>query len=79
MPANPGAGPAGAGILLREVQETSPAAAPHVGERTFEGARRAGLPADHAGLAGLPAQSGHPALLAAPLLRFPSPATPSPT
>jgi endonuclease III len=75
----PGIGPAGAGIFLREIQETWPSVAPYVDERMSEGARRAGLPAGHAELAGLPADSGHPARLAAALVRISLTRNPSPT
>ena len=65
----PGIGPAGASIFLREVQETWPAVAPYVDDRMLDGARRAALPPGRDELAGLLAESGHPARLAAALVR----------
>lgn len=64
-----GIGPAGASIFLREVQEAWPSVAPYVDDRVAEGARRAGLPASRGDLGGLLADSGHPARLAAALIR----------
>jgi hypothetical protein len=75
----PGIGPAGASIFLREVQETWPSVAPYVDERMAEGARRAGLPASRAELGRLLAESGHPARLAAALVRISLTRNPSPT
>lgn len=65
----PGIGPAGASIFLREVQETWPAVAPYVDDRMLDGARRAALPRGRNELAGLLTESGHPARLAAALVR----------
>jgi hypothetical protein len=73
----PGIGPAGAGIFLREVQETWPCVAPYVDERMTEGARRAGLPAGRDDLAGVLTESGHPARLAAALVRLSQTRNPS--
>src|ERR1700744_847394 len=66
----PGIGPAGASIFLREVQEAWPSVAPYVDQRMAEGARRAGLPHDRDDLARLLTESGHPARLAAALVRL---------
>jgi hypothetical protein len=65
----PGIGPAGAGIFLREVQETWPSVAPYVDGKMAEGARKAGLPADTDALARLLDETRHPAALAAALVR----------
>jgi len=65
-----GIGPTGASIFLREVQEAWPSVGPYVDDRMTEGARRAGLPADRGDLAALLADSGHPARLAAALVRL---------
>lgn len=65
----PGIGPAGASIFLREVQETWPSVAPYVDDKMVAGARKAGLPADRETLAGLLADTRHPAALAAALVR----------
>jgi hypothetical protein len=46
-----GIGPTGAAVFLREVQAVWPWARPCLDERAREGARRAGLPEDAAGLA----------------------------
>jgi endonuclease III len=66
----PGIGPAGASIFLREVQEAWPSVAPYVDQRMAEGARRAGLPDGRDDLARLLTESGHPARLAAALVRL---------
>jgi endonuclease III len=65
----PGIGPAGASIFLREVQEVWPSVAPYADTRVFAGAGRVGLPADRDKLAAVLAGSGHPARLAAALVR----------
>lgn len=65
----PGIGPAGASVFLREVQDTWPSVAPYVDDRTIRGARQAGLPAGREELAALLDGSGHPARLAAALIR----------
>jgi endonuclease III len=65
----PGIGPVGASVFLREVQEVWPSVAPYADSRMAEGARRAGLPAGREALAGLLADTGHPARLAAALVR----------
>ena len=65
----PGIGPAGASIFLREVQEVWPSVAPYADERVLAGARRVGLPASRDKLAAVLADSGHPARLAAALVR----------
>ncbi|HEY7263165.1 MAG TPA: endonuclease [Trebonia sp.] len=65
----PGIGPAGAGVFLREVQETWPSVAPYVDDRAIRGARQAGLPAGREELAALLYGSGQPARLAAALIR----------
>jgi hypothetical protein len=65
----PGIGPTGASIFLREVQGIWPAVAPYVDGKMISGARRVGLPADQAQLAGLLSASGRPAQLAAALIR----------
>jgi endonuclease III len=65
----PGIGPAGASIFLREVQEVWPSVAPYADTRVFVGASRVGLPADQGKLAAVLAESGHPARLAAALVR----------
>jgi endonuclease III len=66
----PGIGPAGASIFLREVQEVWPSVAPYADTRVFAGAGRVGLPADRDKLAAVLAGSGHPARLAAALVRI---------
>ena len=73
-----GIGPTGATIFLREVQEAWPSVSPYVDDRMAEGARRAGLPADRGDLAALLAGSGHPARLAAALVRLSLTRNPSP-
>ena len=65
----PGIGPAGASIFLREVQETWHSVAPYADARVAAGAAHAGLPAGQDQLAALLAGSGHPARLAAALVR----------
>jgi endonuclease III len=65
----PGIGPAGASIFLREAQEVWPAVAPYVDAAVTSGARRVGLPWDRESLARLLSDSGHPARLAAALVR----------
>jgi hypothetical protein len=65
----PGIGPAGADIFLREVQAAWPSVAPYADARVAAGAQRVGLPADQDKVAGLLADSGHPAELAAALVR----------
>jgi endonuclease III len=65
----PGVGPAGASIFLREVQEVWPTMAPYVDTRMLEGARRVGLPDRREQLAEVLSRSGHPARLAAALVR----------
>jgi endonuclease III len=65
----PGIGPAGADIFLREVQAAWPSVAPYAGARAAKGAQRIGLPTDQPAMAGLLADSGHPAELAAALVR----------
>jgi endonuclease III len=65
----PGIGPLGADIFLREVQAAWPSVAPHFDDRVIEGARRIGLPADVAELAGLAGSGKDPARLAAALIR----------
>jgi endonuclease III len=65
----PGIGPTGASIFLREVQEVWPSVAPYADARVLAGARRVGLPADRDKLAAMMAGSGHPARLAAALVR----------
>jgi hypothetical protein len=65
----PGIGPVGASIFLREVQETWPSVAPYTDARVLAGAVRVGLPPDRDELARLLSRSGHPARLAAALVR----------
>jgi endonuclease III len=65
----PGIGPAGASIFLREVQEVWPSVAPYADARVLAGAGRVGLPADRDKLAAVLTSSGHPARLAAALVR----------
>ncbi|HUN35396.1 MAG TPA: endonuclease [Trebonia sp.] len=65
----PGIGPAGADIFLREVQAAWPSVAPYADKRVAAGAQRLGLPADQDKVAGLLADSGRPAELAAALVR----------
>jgi endonuclease III len=65
----PGIGPAGADIFLREVQAAWPSVAPYADARVAKGAQRVGLPTDQSEVAGLLANSGHPAELAAALVR----------
>jgi endonuclease III len=65
----PGIGPTGASIFLREVQETWSSVAPYADARVAAGASHVGLPADQDKLAALLAGSGHPARLAAALVR----------
>jgi endonuclease III len=65
----PGVGPVGASIFLREVQDVWPAVAPYVDAKMTSGAHRVRLPGDREALAGLLAASGHPARLAAALVR----------
>ncbi|MFC7624640.1 endonuclease [Microlunatus sp. GCM10028923] len=61
----PGIGPAGASIFAREAQGTWPELAPHVDERTAEGAERFGLPRSADRLAALVAPDDLPRLAAA--------------
>ncbi|MDN3292852.1 endonuclease [Streptomyces ficellus] len=61
----PGIGPAGADIFLREAQGVWPEVAPYLDDKTLEGAKRLGLPADPAKLAGLAGKDQLPALAAA--------------
>jgi endonuclease III len=65
----PGIGPTGASIFLREVQETWPSVSPYIDDRVARGAHAAGLPDRREELAGVLASSGHPARLAAALVR----------
>ena len=65
----PGIGPAGASIFLREVQETWPSVAPYVDDKMTAGARKAGLPAGREAVAGMLAETRHPAAFAAALVR----------
>jgi len=65
----PGVGPTGASIFLREVQEIWPAVPPYVDAKVTSGANRVRLPGDRESLAGLLADSGQPARLAAALVR----------
>jgi endonuclease III len=65
----PGIGPLGADIFLREVQAVWPSVAPYLDDRVIEGARRIGLPADVAELAGLAGSGKDLARLAAALIR----------
>lgn len=65
----PGIGPTGASIFLREVQEVWPSVAPYADAKVVVGARRVGLPADRDKLTAVLADSGHPARLAAALVR----------
>ncbi|HTU73030.1 MAG TPA: endonuclease [Trebonia sp.] len=65
----PGIGPAGAAIFLREVQAAWPSVVPYADARVSKGAQRVGLPADQRKVSGLLADSGHPAELAAALVR----------
>jgi len=65
----PGIGPTGASIFLREVQEVWPSVAPYADARVLAGARRVGLPASRDKLTAVLADSGHPAHLAAALVR----------
>jgi hypothetical protein len=65
----PGIGPVGVSIFLREVQEAWPSVSPYADARVVAGADRVGLPADRDELAGVLADSGHPARLAAALVR----------
>lgn len=65
----PGVGATGASIFLREVQGIWPGVAPYVDGKMISGARRVGLPAGQAQLAGLLTGSGRPAQLAAALIR----------
>jgi endonuclease III len=66
----PGIGPAGASIFLREVQEAWPGVSPYVDAVMRRGARRIGLPDSTAAVGSLLAGSGHPARLAAALVRI---------
>jgi hypothetical protein len=65
----PGMGPTGASIFLREIQDVWPGVAPYVDARMTSGARRVRLPYDRESVAGLLADSGQPARLAAALVR----------
>ena len=65
----PGMGPTGAAIFLREAQYVWPTVAPYVDAKVTSGAHRVRLPADRDTLAGLLADSGQPARLAAALVR----------
>jgi hypothetical protein len=64
----PGIGPAGADIFLREVQSVWPKIAPYLDGKALSGAGRLGLPEDPDQLAGL-AGDTEPAVLAAALVR----------
>ncbi|WP_149182860.1 endonuclease [Streptomyces sp. TRM49041] len=61
----PGIGPAGADIFLREVQGVWRECAPYLDDKTLQGARRLGLPADGEKLAGLVKREELPSLAAA--------------
>ncbi len=61
----PGIGPAGADIFLREAQGVWPELAPYLDDRTLDGARRLGLPADRGELSGLVDRDELPSLAAA--------------
>ncbi|WP_175409633.1 endonuclease [Streptomyces sp. TRM64462] len=61
----PGIGPAGADIFLREAQAVWPDLAPYLDDRTLDGAKRLGLPADRDKLAGLVKRDELPTLAAA--------------
>jgi hypothetical protein len=65
----PGLGGAGAGVFLREAQAVWPSVAPYVDTPMTSGARRVGLPDSRSSLTSLLAASGHPARLAAALVR----------
>jgi hypothetical protein len=54
---------------LREVQEVWPSVAPYADARVLAGARRVGLPTSRDKLTAVLADSGHPARLAAALVR----------
>ncbi|GGW48077.1 endonuclease [Streptomyces lucensis JCM 4490] len=64
----PGVGPAGAGIFLREAQRVWPDVAPYIDGKALSGARRLGLPQDADELVSL-AGGTQPAVLAAALVR----------
>ncbi|MFI9803300.1 endonuclease [Streptomyces sp. NPDC052301] len=64
----PGVGPAGADIFLREAQRVWPEIGPYLDGKALSGARRLGLPEDPGKLAGL-AEDTEPAVLAAALVR----------
>ncbi|MEU7048676.1 endonuclease [Streptomyces eurythermus] len=64
----PGIGPAGADIFLREAQRVWPDVAPYLDGKALSGAGRLGLPEDPRKLAGL-AGDTQPAVLAAALVR----------
>ncbi|GGS83279.1 endonuclease [Streptomyces cinerochromogenes] len=64
----PGIGPAGADIFLREAQRVWPDVAPYLDAKALAGAERLGLPKDPRKLAEL-AGDTHPAVLAAALVR----------
>ena len=65
----PGIGPAGASIILREVQAVWPSVAPYVDDRVRAGARQLGLPTDAEELAKLAGSERELARLAAALIR----------
>lgn len=75
----PGIGPIGASIFLREVQDVWPSVAPYLDARVIAGAVKAGLPDDRNELAALLAASGHPARLAAALVRVSLSRQPAPS
>ncbi|MET8584484.1 endonuclease [Streptomyces collinus] len=64
----PGIGPAGADIFLREAQRVWPDVAPYLDRKALSGAARLGLPEDPDRLTGL-AGNAEPAVLAAALVR----------
>ncbi|MFC9279771.1 endonuclease [Streptomyces collinus] len=64
----PGIGPAGADIFLREAQRVWPDVAPYLDRKALSGAARLGLPEDPGRLTGL-AGNTEPAVLAAALVR----------
>jgi endonuclease III len=64
----PGVGPAGADIFLREAQRVWPEVAPYLDDKALAGAQRLGLPKDPDKLTKL-AEDTEPAVLAAALVR----------